>query len=77
VLLPGVNPGLMRLPLTPGNTWNAAQTWPAGPYLVPRPYAWQSRARPDPRASSSVHTSRCGGARSAPRPLPSPAHNLR
>jgi len=46
VLLPGVNPGLMRLPLTPGNTWNAAQTWPAGPYLVPRPYAWQSRARP-------------------------------
>ena len=43
VSLPGIVPGLAQLPPSAGDTWNAQQTWPAGAYLAPRPYAFQSR----------------------------------
>lgn len=41
--LPGIVPGLAQLPPSAGDTWNAQQTWPAGAYLAPRPYAFQAR----------------------------------
>ncbi|KAK9842078.1 hypothetical protein WJX81_007469 [Elliptochloris bilobata] len=43
LVLPGIIPGLTQLPLSPGDLWNAQQTWPAGPSLAPRAFAFQSR----------------------------------